>query len=227
MQLFLHRLSPTLLHNYPRQLRCHHSSSEPFTSVQGYRYIALSTTQLHDHLVWPVSYLSKVCYPCFQVVSDDGVDDVLGRLACTSPSPQNHAAQHIWFHAMQIHSHQTQEYHLQRRPPRRMYQVAVVYTFQYERVHFLTSTQHLECTSQFTRWYILAIFPPSTQQGQKTLVLCSVNIIPRNVARLSCFKTESTCLRVYVHTGVCVRHLDIDTSRTRKQNESFDTPLRM
>ena len=32
------------LHNYPRQLRRHHSSSEPFTSVQIYRYIALSTT---------------------------------------------------------------------------------------------------------------------------------------------------------------------------------------
>ena len=32
------------LHNYPRQLRSHHSSSEPFTSVQRYRYIALYTT---------------------------------------------------------------------------------------------------------------------------------------------------------------------------------------
>ena len=84
MQLFLHRLSPTLLHNYPRQLRCHHSSSEPFTSVQRYGYIALSTTQLHYDLVWPMSYLSKVCHPCLQVVSGDELtmswDVLLARL---------------------------------------------------------------------------------------------------------------------------------------------------
>ena len=61
------------LHNYPRQLRSHHSSSEPFTSVQRYRYIALYTTQLQYDLVWPMSYLRKMSHPCLQVVSSSPV----------------------------------------------------------------------------------------------------------------------------------------------------------